>query len=173
MGGLDGSRKMSEISEILGENSEAVFRALMECSPDFVCLATTHGEPFYLNATARRWIGLEEDAPLSSVSLARFLRDESWRELRDVAVPAVNKTGQWEGRSRLQNIKTRQQTERPHLHVPAEDAAGRAAELPGDRPSRRPSRWTACGKAWPRPRPARTRSSNRRWTRSSRSTTRA
>jgi len=101
---------MSDISEILGANTEAVFRALVECSPDFVSLATTHGELFYLNATARRWAGLDEDAPLDPISLHDFYSDESWRELRDVAVPGVNKTGQWEGRSRLQNIKTRQQT---------------------------------------------------------------
>ena len=69
---------MSEISDILGANSEAVFRALMECSPDFVCLATTHGELFYLNATARHWIGLEDDASLSSVTLHDFYSDESW-----------------------------------------------------------------------------------------------
>ena len=101
---------MTEISTVLGENTDAAFRALMECSPDFVGLATTHGELFYLNSTARRWIGLEENSPLATVTLRDFYSDDSWRELRDVAVPGVNKTGQWEGRSRLENIKTRQQT---------------------------------------------------------------
>ncbi len=101
---------MSDIGEVLGENTEAVFLGLMECSPDFVCLATAHGELFHLNATARRWLGLESDAPLAPVSLHQFYNDDSWRELRDVAVPAVNKTGSWEGRSRLQNVKTHQQS---------------------------------------------------------------
>ena len=100
---------MSENSEILGTNAEAVFRALGECSPDFISLATTHGELFYLNATARRWLGLEEDSPLTSVTLHDFYSEESWRELRDVAVPGVNKSGQWEGLSRLENLKTKQQ----------------------------------------------------------------
>jgi two-component system sensor kinase FixL len=101
---------MTEISTALTENTDAAFRALMDCSPDFVGLATSHGGLFYLNATARRWIGLEENAPLTAVTLRDFYSDESWRELRDVAVPGVNKTGQWEGRSRLQNVKTHQQT---------------------------------------------------------------
>ena len=52
---------MSEISQVLGDNADTVFRALVECVPDFVCLATTHGELFYFNAAARRWIGLDEE----------------------------------------------------------------------------------------------------------------
>ena len=56
----------------------------MECSPDFVGLATTHGGLFYLNGTARRWIGLEENSPLATVTLPDFYSDDSWRELRDV-----------------------------------------------------------------------------------------
>ena len=101
---------MSEVNATLAENMQAVFRALMECSTDFICLATAHGELFYLNSTARRWLGLADDASLASITLHDFYTDDSWRELRDVAVPGVNKTGQWEGRSRLQNIKTKQQT---------------------------------------------------------------
>jgi two-component system, LuxR family, sensor kinase FixL len=97
---------LSEVSEILGTNADTVFRALVECVPDFVCLATTHGEIFFLNPAARRGIGLDEEAPLTTVSLHDFYSDESWRELRDTAVPAVNKTGQWEGRSQLRNIKS-------------------------------------------------------------------
>ena len=101
---------MSEVSKISGANSEAAFRALMECSPDFIALATTHGELFYMNSTARRWTGLEEAALPAAISLRDFYSEESWRELRDVAVPGVNKTGTWEGRSRLQNVKTHQQS---------------------------------------------------------------
>ncbi len=117
----------------------------MECVPDFVCLATTHGELFYLNAVARRWIGLDEDASLATVTLHDFYTDESWQELRDVAVPGVNKTGQWEGRSRLCNLKTGQESDCLHLHVPRENAAGRL-ELPGDRTPRRGSLQPSAGK---------------------------
>jgi two-component system, LuxR family, sensor kinase FixL len=101
---------LSEVSEILGGNADAVFHALAESVPDFVCLATTHGEIFYLNSAARRWIGLDELASLSTVSLHDFYNDESWRVLRDIAVPAVNKTGQWEGRSQLRNITSGQES---------------------------------------------------------------
>ncbi len=101
---------MSEISEFSGGTSDAVFRALVESVPDFVCLATTHGELFYMNSAARRWIGIDEEASLATVTLHDFYTDDSWQELRDVAVPGVNKTGQWEGRSRLRNFKTAQES---------------------------------------------------------------
>ncbi len=101
---------MGEVIEISSTNSDAIFRALAESMPDFVCLASTHGELFYMNPAARRSVGLEDESAVASVTLRDFYTDESWRELRDLAVPAVNKAGQWEGRSRLKNIKSGQQT---------------------------------------------------------------
>ena len=82
------------------------FAALAEESNAFICLASLHGKPFYLNRAGRRWVGLEPDAPIASTSLRDYHPDESWIELRDVAVPAVNSSGRWEGSSRLWNRKT-------------------------------------------------------------------
>jgi len=88
------------------ERAKYGFVALAEGSDDFICLATAHGEPFYLNPAARRAIGLADDAPLSATGLHDCYCDDSWKQLRDVAVPAVNKTGNWKGRSRLRNLQT-------------------------------------------------------------------
>ena len=96
---------MNDSLEISGGSADTVFRALAECVADFVCLATIHGEPFYLNPAGRHLIDLG-DAPITSVSLHDWYSDDSWKELRDIAVPIVNKTGHWEGRSRLRNLKT-------------------------------------------------------------------
>ena len=63
-----------------------------------------------------------------------------------MAVPGVNKTGQWEGRSRLRNLKTGQESSGLHLHVSRENAAGRAVELPGHRASRRGGLQSPAGK---------------------------
>jgi len=73
---------------------------------DFTCLATVQGKPFYLNRAGRRLIGLGEDEPLPDATLHDYYADESWEELRDVGVPAVNRTGRWEGRSRLRNLQS-------------------------------------------------------------------
>jgi two-component system, LuxR family, sensor kinase FixL len=97
---------MSNLLEMGDASTEAVCRALVDCGADFVCLATTHGEPFYLNPAGRRLIGVEDEAGISTVNLRECYTEESWKELRDVAVPAVNKSGHWEGQSRVRNLKT-------------------------------------------------------------------
>ncbi|MGW8257981.1 MAG: sensor histidine kinase, partial [Thermoguttaceae bacterium] len=83
-----------------------IFAAVADGSDDFICLTTTHGEPFYLNAIGRRMVGLGDDRQISSTSLRDYYTPESWTELRDVAVPAVNKTGRWKGVCSLKNIQT-------------------------------------------------------------------
>ena len=97
---------MGDWSDIFRTSSDAIGRVLAEAATEFVCLATAHGEPFYLNPAARRLVGVEEQRPASTVNLRNFYAEDSWAELVDVAGPAVNSTGQWEGRSRLRNVRT-------------------------------------------------------------------
>ena len=49
---------MSELLDALTANSESICRALADSTADFICLATSHGEPFYLNPAGRRMVGL-------------------------------------------------------------------------------------------------------------------
>jgi len=97
---------MSDSSKMFEANPDALAPLLANAATEFVCLATSHGEPFYLNPAGRRLVGLEESRPASAISLREFYADESWIELRDTAGPAVNKSGRWEGRSRLRNVQT-------------------------------------------------------------------
>lgn len=78
----------------------ADFAALVEHLPEFVLLATPHGRPTYLNAAARRMIGLD-DGEVPDLSLHHYYDDNSWQQIRDVAVPVMNDGDVWEGRSRL------------------------------------------------------------------------
>jgi two-component system sensor kinase FixL len=82
------------------------FAALADISDDFICLANAHGEPFYLNAAAKQMLGLPENKPPAETKLHDFYVEESWAQIRDVAVPAVNKVGSWRGRNRLHNART-------------------------------------------------------------------
>jgi len=97
---------MSEALEITGGITDAAYQVLAGSISDFICLASTHGEPFLLNPAGRRMVGLEEEEPLGSLSLHDFYAEDSWKELRDVGVPAVNRVGHWEGHSQLRNLKT-------------------------------------------------------------------
>ena len=85
-------------------DADALGRVLAEASTDFVCLTTAHGELFYLNSAGRRMVGLSEERPVSGIALRDLYDDRSWTELRNVAVPKVNKSGHWEGRGRLCNV---------------------------------------------------------------------
>jgi two-component system, LuxR family, sensor kinase FixL len=97
---------MADPSNSFEANADALGRLLSDAVVPFVCLATSHGEPFYLNASGRRMVGLGETDPLSSLNLRDLYTDQSWAELRDAAGPAVNRTGRWEGRSQLRNART-------------------------------------------------------------------
>jgi two-component system, LuxR family, sensor kinase FixL len=99
---------MSDWSDTFEANPDALGRVLADTAAEFVCLATSHGEPFYLNPAGRRLVGLGEDQPTSAINLRDFYSDESWAELRDEAGAAVNKTGRWEGCSQLHNIQSGQ-----------------------------------------------------------------
>lgn len=87
------------------------FAALVERDEDFVCLADLHGRPFYLNRAARHAVGLDEAQPAQNVRLQQLYAEESWLELRDVAVPAVKQHGRWEGRSHLRDQRTGEESE--------------------------------------------------------------
>ncbi len=105
---------MSGLSKALESQQEVVCRALAglaEWSDDFICFATSRGDPFYLNSAGRRMVGLDADAAVPSTRLHDYYSNDSWKQLRRVAVPAVNDTGHWEGQSRLCNVKTGELTD--------------------------------------------------------------
>jgi len=80
--------------------------SLVDETRDFVCLATLHGKAIYLNPAARRLAGLDSEEDVAGKSLHDFHSDEAWAELRDVAVPAVNRRGRWEGQSQIFNRRS-------------------------------------------------------------------
>jgi two-component system, LuxR family, sensor kinase FixL len=102
------------------------FAALADISSDFICLANAHGEPFYLNATAKRILGLPESKTATETKLHDYYPPDSWTQIRDVAVPAVNKNGSWRGRSHLRNHQTNEllEVETTMIRVRSPEPAG-------------------------------------------------
>lgn len=94
---------MTAWSDFFDASSESLGRVLADVARDFVCLATAHGEPIYMNAAGRRLIGLAAAQDLGIIALRDYYAESSWVELRDTAVPAVNRRGHWEGRSQLRH----------------------------------------------------------------------
>jgi two-component system, LuxR family, sensor kinase FixL len=97
---------MSDWTTAFDAIPDGLGRVLAQAATQFVGLTTAHGEFFYLNPAGRRLAGVEESRAASSLNLRDLYADESWAELRDVAGPAVNKSGSWSGRSLLKNLQT-------------------------------------------------------------------
>ncbi len=100
-----GDRNRAAAGEVGGEDRTwAALASLVEEEEAVICLADLHGRPFYFNRSARRAFGLEEKQPAGAVRLSQFYTEASWAELRDVAVPAVNQSGRWKGRSHVRHL---------------------------------------------------------------------
>jgi len=84
------------------------FEALVDDSSDFICLASLQGKPFFLNAAGRRLVGLGRWDDASTTTLRDFHPEEAWTTLYETAVPEVNQTGRWQGRSQLCQMQTGQ-----------------------------------------------------------------
>ena len=97
---------MGDWSDTLDASPDALGRMLAESARDFVCLANSHGEPFYLNPAGRQLLGLDNSQPASAINLRELYAEESWAELRDVAGPTVNKSGYWQGSSHLRHLRS-------------------------------------------------------------------
>ncbi|NLE38044.1 MAG: PAS domain S-box protein, partial [Pirellulaceae bacterium] len=82
------------------------FRDLVEHGLDIVCLTNPQGKPIYLNRAGRRLLRAEADGPVPITSLRDYMTDETWAELRDAGVPAVKRSGHWEGRGQLKSARS-------------------------------------------------------------------
>ena len=104
---------MSDLVDIFRSNEETtrLFVTLADSSDDFICLTSLQGKPFYLNAAGRRLVGLGDDEEIPTSALHDFHSDESWTELKDVAVEAVQKSGRWKGETQLRNLTTGELTD--------------------------------------------------------------
>jgi PAS domain S-box-containing protein len=91
--------------------TESLGQLLAESSADFICLASAHGEPFYLNPAGRRMLGIDAERPAESIVLKELYDAESWELLRETAVPEVKKSGRWRGTCRLWNRQTAESIE--------------------------------------------------------------
>jgi two-component system, LuxR family, sensor kinase FixL len=95
---------MSNHQTLFDANAESLGLALATVAEEFICLATSRGEPFYLNPAARQMVGFDDSR--SIVNLRDFYDESSWAVLCGEAVTALNTTGRWIGRSRLRHFQT-------------------------------------------------------------------
>ena len=73
---------------------------------DIICLAGLNGIPLYMNQLGRRFIGAADQGELPIQSLHDYHEEHSWHELQEVAVPAVKRSGTWNGMGCLRSPVT-------------------------------------------------------------------
>lgn len=80
--------------------------AVVECSLDFIAMATTEGQVFYLNDAGRRMVGLDTMEEVQRTSIPDYLTPEDAAFAMQTIVPAVMTQGKWQGDFRFRHFKT-------------------------------------------------------------------
>ncbi|HEX7446285.1 MAG TPA: PAS domain S-box protein [Pirellulales bacterium] len=84
---------MSEILDLV--------RSMFEQNDDAVCLTTLRAEPFYLNPSGRRLLGIDAEENLSDARLRDFYTEATRAMLRETVFPTVRDRGRWQGDGQL------------------------------------------------------------------------
>ena len=109
--GLDGqpdrilsvSRDITALRESEAERDR--FVRLTENSTDFIGMAHTDGRVFYMNAAARRLVGLD-DTDITALTVTDFFPPEQVEMVVGEMLPAVDRDGHWSGETTLRNFST-------------------------------------------------------------------
>ncbi|WP_224366773.1 sensor histidine kinase [Hyalangium versicolor] len=82
------------------------FFALVENSPDFICIADVAGVPVYVNPAGRRIVGLGREDDVGRTTLLDYYAPEAQTQAQETIIPGMVRDGRWEGESRFRNFKT-------------------------------------------------------------------
>ncbi len=79
------------------EQSLRALTTILDASPDFVVQANPEGKMLYMNAAAKRVIGLEPDARVLGLRVLDFISAESKALMVQTVLPALQLQGVWQG----------------------------------------------------------------------------
>jgi len=96
--------------DVTAERESAVLQRrlfdVLDASPDFVGIADAAGQVFYVNATGRRMIGLDDLDAVRHSSVVDYFVPEERPLIEDTVIPTALREGFWEGRCHFRNFKT-------------------------------------------------------------------
>ncbi|MBW4491520.1 MAG: PAS domain S-box protein [Oscillatoria princeps RMCB-10] len=97
----------SDITEgKLAEEERQKLALLVENSSNFIGMVSLVGKMLFLNQAGRRLVGIDSAGDLLSTTIRECCMPESWKLLRDTALPAVRETGHWLGDGQFRHFKT-------------------------------------------------------------------
>ena len=85
------------------EAAQAQLSAIIDGTPDFVGSADTLGRVIYLNPAARRMVGLEKNADISSMKISDLHPGWAARIVSTEGIPAAIHSGSWAGETAIRH----------------------------------------------------------------------
>ena len=85
------------------EAAQAQLTAIIDGTPDFVGSADTLGRVIYLNPAARRMVGLEKNADISSMKISDLHPGWAARIVSTEGIPAAIHSGSWAGETAIRH----------------------------------------------------------------------
>lgn len=82
----------------------ALASAITAQAPTFIGIYDANFKPVFLNAAGRALVGLTPEADISGYHIADVFMDECRAIINDVALPALEQGGRWEGELRVRNF---------------------------------------------------------------------
>lgn len=83
------------------EETRARLSAILEATSDLIAIGSADGRLLYLNSAARRALGFERDADLSSLGCLDLYSAWERERVRDEVLPAALRSGIWRGETAL------------------------------------------------------------------------
>jgi len=98
------SRDISDRLEMEEERRRLV--SVVENSSEFIAMIADDGRILFLNDAGQRMIGLDDDPAVRSRTIFDCFAPEDSQDMRFKIVPAVARTGHWDGDLQLRNVAT-------------------------------------------------------------------
>ncbi len=96
------------------EEEQEKFASLVQCSSDSIVMATQLGQVRFINNAGRELLGFEQDESVTNLHLSDLYSTQTWETLSQIALPAINEVGQWEGEG---EVTHRQDHESIDVHI--------------------------------------------------------
>lgn len=88
------------------ENKNQLLTSIIEKSQDFIGLATSDQQAFYINQAGQKMVGLENDEKVRATKIEEYLFPEDISFLVNTIYPQLMRDGRWAGEFRFKHFKT-------------------------------------------------------------------
>ena len=83
------------IDQKLAQERQKRFTAILEATPDLVCMANLDGFLTYINRSGIRLLGITENEEVTRIRLADFHSEEDGKKILSEGIPSAIKEGMW------------------------------------------------------------------------------